>query len=64
MRMINALADRLVERFAPTMTADAACIVLSRQCTRLGSCETSAVGYYRCVTRYDNCPSKTEYVCR
>ncbi|GAA0444835.1 hypothetical protein Aca07nite_54110 [Actinoplanes capillaceus] len=63
MRFIDKLADRLLEKVAPTVTADAACHYLStdRYLAQDLSCSSGFRAWT--VTYYDNCPSKRTSVC-
>jgi hypothetical protein len=63
MRFINRFADRLLEKVAPTVIADAACKYIGQDTylVRDESCPTRL--RVRIVTHYDNCPSKTTSHC-
>ncbi|MBO3744026.1 hypothetical protein [Actinoplanes flavus] len=68
MNRIAKLADRLVDRLAPQVTADAACIVLNTGPWKCAGLTTSCTGEFqfyiqtRTIT-YDNCPPKTQRRC-
>ncbi|MEV4641148.1 hypothetical protein AB0J80_27780 [Actinoplanes sp. NPDC049548] len=63
MRFISNLADRLLEKVAPAVTADAACQYLSTEEYFLG--DPSCPHNLRAVTviHYDNCPPKKTSRC-
>ena len=64
MRFINSLADRLLEKVAPTVTADAACIYLNTEYYVTGQCKGNPMAArIRTTVNYDNCRSKVTYNC-
>ncbi|MEV4641151.1 hypothetical protein AB0J80_27795 [Actinoplanes sp. NPDC049548] len=64
MRIINKLADRLLEKVAPTVTADAGCIYLRTDYYVTGQCKGNPMApRVRTTVSYDNCPPKVTYNC-
>lgn len=53
MRLIGKLGDRVLDRFVPKTTAEAACMGKYRSC---GACNR-AEHVKRCCNYYDNCPT-------
>lgn len=64
MSRINQLADRLIARLAPRMTAEAACIFIERICVDTGRNCSGGRDQLVCNTYYDNCPTRETYICR
>ncbi|GAA0444828.1 hypothetical protein Aca07nite_54100 [Actinoplanes capillaceus] len=64
MHIITKLADRLLEKVAPTVTADAACRYLSTDRQIDGFCTNGTMGVrVRTTVHYDNCPPKVTFNC-
>ncbi|MEV4641152.1 hypothetical protein AB0J80_27800 [Actinoplanes sp. NPDC049548] len=63
MHIINKLADRLLEKVAPTVTADAGCIYLSSDHYLAHDLSCNSGFRAWTVTYYDNCPPKRTSVC-
>ncbi|HEX8629195.1 MAG TPA: hypothetical protein VF755_13610 [Catenuloplanes sp.] len=64
MRLINSLADRLLDKVAPTVTADAACIYINTVRHIDGFCTNGTMGVrVRTTINYDNCAPRITYSC-
>ena len=66
MSRIVRVADRLVERLVPRVTADAACILLHTTpwaCTGMWCNPVGSGWVQQRTSTYDNCPPKTETRC-
>jgi hypothetical protein len=66
MSMFGKLADRLLEKMAPSAEADAACIFLRKETTQVGWCAGSSIPRtprYRYTYIYDNCADRVTYSC-
>ncbi len=63
MHIINRLADRLLEKVAPTVTADAACIYLSTERFIAVDTRCTSKRAVWTVIHYDNCTPKATSVC-
>ncbi|MEV4641153.1 hypothetical protein AB0J80_27805 [Actinoplanes sp. NPDC049548] len=63
MRIIDKLADRLLEKVAPAVTADAACIYLSTERFIAVDTRCSSQRAVWTVIHYDNCAPKATSAC-
>ncbi|GAA0444843.1 hypothetical protein Aca07nite_54120 [Actinoplanes capillaceus] len=63
MHIINKLADRLLEKVAPTVTADAACKYLSTERFFAVDTRCSSQRALWTVIHYDNCAPKATSTC-
>ncbi|MEV4641149.1 hypothetical protein AB0J80_27785 [Actinoplanes sp. NPDC049548] len=60
---MNSVADRLLEKVAPAVTADAACVYLSTETWFVGDPNCSSGIRVETVKHYDNCPPKKTARC-